>query len=165
MEMFKKELLEELKDAPLLKEAFGLKMFKVSEGYFDALDYSSFSSVHQKGEVPLGYFENLGDQVMEKLDQAKIRKRKTIRMWPLLTGAVAACIVLVLYFSINMDVDLSTDESFAYIEDNIDAYSEEDLLDLFEDEELIFSESFEDDSEIIEEFIDDIEDEDLQLLL
>lgn len=157
-----KEFQDELMDCPLLMNLKSKNPFKVPETYFENLEYP-FSTDMQFDKVPSGYFEELPSKVIDQLD-LNPRKSKTKFLWPIISS-IAASIALLLYFQPSEMESVSPDDTWAYVLDNYESYEMEELLDLFEEEDLLSDDLEIEEEYIINQFIDEMDDDELESLL
>jgi len=158
-----KEFHNELLAYPLLRKLKSVNPFRVPEGYFEKIEYSFLTNETGQKNVPEGYFEELPSRVITQLDLPK-RESKTRFLWPSI-GVAAASLALLLYFQPKDIVTFTEDDTWAYVLENQDSYDMDELIDLFEEEDLMLHELDLDDEIIINQFIDDIDDDELESLL
>lgn len=158
-----KEIYNELLGYPLLMNLKSENPFRVPDDYFEKIEYSFLTNESGQKNVPEGYFEELPSRVIAQVDMPK-RESKTRFLWPSI-GVAAASLALLFYFQPKDIVTFTDDDTWAYVIENQESYDMNELIDLFEEEDLMLDEFKLDDDIIINQFIDDIDDDELESLL
>jgi hypothetical protein len=141
--------------------------FDVPEGYFDALEDKLQTRLIQESlpresgfGVPEGYFDSLEDTILAKVDLPKEVKVIPLRTRILRISSIAAvfAIMLTVYFSVpNEEIEPTSDEIAAWIDENINEIDTEYIVDSFDEETTLDASFFEDslESNTIENYLDE----------
>ncbi len=143
--------------------------FEVPQGYFDQVeDDFSFKlkeeiiPTNSGFDLPEGYFESLEDRILEKVELPKKGKIVPLRTRIARFSSAAAAVVLLfasyLIVYSNGDPDLTSDEVIAWIDENIEIVSTEDIVDAF-DEDTDLEDTFVFDNDLENDIIDKYLDE------
>jgi len=158
----KKEIIDELKEiGPSLSKIGNRNPFVVPEGYFEYMELSSLTSGDER--LPDGYFDNLSDEILLKVESPTPVKIRTLNIRRWIAAASVALLCIASYLVIDSSSDADKSEAFALdieLEEAFDYLAEQDnnyLSDVIDFEQF----------ELLEEteFSEELDDSEIDLLL
>ncbi len=115
------------------------KAYRIPEGYFDSLHDETVQRKNRSPyKVPEGYFEKLPNEVVQKLKPQKTTVRRMVLPW---VGIAASLLGLIYFFGGSPMPDQNPSELMSsyeelYLEDVIDDFSDEEIAELDQPENL-----------------------------
>ncbi|MEM9544770.1 MAG: hypothetical protein AAGA77_02290 [Bacteroidota bacterium] len=168
--------------APTLASLEKKNPFRVPEGYFDALEHKILDALDKKPvlekTIPEGYFDNLTDIVLDRIKEEEKPKVMPLYQRKWLSIAASLLIILGAGYLITIQsgtatsgaefaLEIDLEEALDYLEENDNLYLS-DLIGLDLDEEdfsIGDSELSEFEDEEFEDFLEELDPEDLEDLL